>query len=225
MIETINLADIQHRFYQGDFKVLKMNTGFQIDQFKKTIDSYMDKFGTMKKDGYENYKAIALQYFDENNRFFDSIMSTDYVQTEKKIFFKKNELALELQNIYDTFNFIRLTRGRVIIADPGFKMTKHVDGSHINTLHIPITTNLKAAIVIDEEEFHLPADGSAYLINATIPHFAFNHSQSDSRMHITFPIGPPSFKKWKRSQIDQLHKYFEMMKMDMASFDLDISDD
>ncbi len=225
MIETINLSEIQQRFYQSDFKVLKIETRFQIDKFKKTIDSYVDKFGTIKKDGYENYKAIALQYFDENNRFFDSIMSTDYVQTEKKIYSKKNELAFELQDIYDTFKFIRLTRGRVIIADPGFKMTKHVDGAHINTLHIPITTNLKTAIVIDEEEFHLPVDGSAYLINATIPHFAYNDSQIDSRMHITFPIGPPSFKKWKRSQIYQLHKYFDMMKMDMTSFDLDICDD
>lgn len=225
MIEVISESEIQQRYYLGNFKVLKIETSFSISKFKSTIDRYIEMHGTQNKDGYSNYKAIALQYADQNNPFFDSIMSSDYSQSEKKIYNKRNDLALELIEIFNRLSFIRLSRGRVIIAEPGFKMVQHTDGAYINTLHIPITSDKKALLVIGDEEFYLPADGSSYLVNATIPHFAYNSSEYDSRMHITFPIGPPSFKSWKKSQINSMSQYFEMMKMDISQFGLDITDD
>lgn len=225
MIEVIAATEIQQRYYLGNFKVLKIETAFSISKFKSIIDRYIAIYGTQNKDGYLNYKGIALQYADQHNPFFDSIMSSDYVQSEKKIYNKKNDLALELAEIFTQLSLIRLSRGRVIIAEPGFKMAQHTDGAHINTLHIPITSHENAKIVIGGEEFYLPADGSSYLVNATIPHYACNSSEHISRMHITFPIGPPSFKSWKKSQINNMSKYFEMMKMDIAQFGLDITDD
>lgn len=225
MIEVIAESDIQQRYYLGNFKILKIETSFPILEFKRIIDHYISNYGTRKKDGYQNYRAIALQYADQADQFFDSIMSSDYAQSTKKIYSKKNSLALELNDIFAKLDFIRLSRGRVIIADPGFKMVEHVDGAHINTLHIPIVTDENAKIVIDGEEFHLPADGSIYLVNATIPHYAYNDSVENSRMHITFPIGPPSFKKWKRSQIINMNKYFEMMQIDISKFGLEIMED
>lgn len=225
MIETIEIKQLQEKYISGDFKIVRINTNFPISEFKTTIDQYIDKYGVVNKDGYPNYKAIALQYSDEANPFFDSVLSSDYSKAEKKIYYKKNALAHELGLIYSEFSSVRLSRGRVIVAEPGFKMVEHTDGAHIHTLHIPITTCEHAGIVVGGETYFMPADGSSYLLNATIPHSAFNHSKSESRMHITFPIGPPSFRNWKRSQINLFKHYFEMMGADIDLFNLNIIED
>lgn len=225
MIESIETSQLQEKYISGNFKLIRINTKFPIDKFKQIIDRYILRYGAISKDGYPNYKSIALQYFDEANPFFDSVLSSDYSKSEKKIYYKKNDLALELGSIYSEFASVRLSRGRVIIAEPGFKMKEHVDGAHIHTLHIPITTCDQAGIVIGGETYLMPADGSAYLLNATIPHYAFNQSKTESRMHITFPIGPPSFLNWKRSELESMKSYFEMMNMKIEDFNLKIIDE
>ena len=224
MITEVTLESLQQHYFNGQFKVLKISTGFPIDKFKEIIDRYILKYGTLKKDGYSNYKGIALQYYHEENPFFDSLQSSEYIKAEKVIYFKKNALALELDEIYKKLSPIRLSRGRVIIAEPGFKMSEHTDGHHIHTLHIPLTSDPECVLIIEGESFYLPADGSTYLVNATKPHYVVNESRVD-RMHVTFPIGPPSFHSWKKSEIQSLHRYFEMMGVTPNDFGLEVRED
>ena len=41
-------------------------------------------------------------------------------------------------------------------------------------IHVPIVTNEGNRLVIGDSCYHLPGDGSAYYVNTTKPHTAFN---------------------------------------------------
>ncbi|OFZ29179.1 MAG: hypothetical protein A2622_14145 [Bdellovibrionales bacterium RIFCSPHIGHO2_01_FULL_40_29] len=224
LIETINICEIQNKYFQANFEIIKISCQIDVEKSYSIIQKYISKFGLMKKDGYSTYEGIGLQYHDSHNIYFDSIMSSDYTNSKKVIYNKINPLGEDLVDIYNTFSNIRLSRGRVIIAKPGFRMASHTDGAHINTLHIPILSSPDSIIVINNTSYHLPADGSAYLVNATMPHYAYNNSAESDRVHITFPIGPPSFKSWKRADLAKYDDYFRMMNIDITAFKLEISD-
>ena len=50
-------------------------------------------------------------------------------------------------------------------------------------LHIPIITNVGCRMIIEEESYHLPADGNAYITDNTKYHNFFNGSEIN-RVHI-----------------------------------------
>jgi hypothetical protein len=71
-------------------------------------------------------------------------------------------------------------RSGVVSLHPGRFITKHFDigAEYITRLQIPIVTNPGAVIGVKTEggwnEYHLPADGSIFFINAGIEHYAIN---------------------------------------------------
>lgn len=50
-------------------------------------------------------------------------------------------------------------------------------------LHIPVYTHAHCFLLIDEDRIHLPADGTAYIVDTTKNHTALNCSKID-RIHI-----------------------------------------
>lgn len=72
-------------------------------------------------------------------------------------------------------------RSGVVSLHPGRFITKHFDigAEYITRLQIPIVTNPGAVIGVKTEggwnEYHLPADGSIFFINAGIEHYAINN--------------------------------------------------
>ena len=50
-------------------------------------------------------------------------------------------------------------------------------------LHIPVYTHAHCFLLIDEDRIHLPADGTAYIVDTTKNHTALNCSKKD-RIHI-----------------------------------------
>ena len=71
-------------------------------------------------------------------------------------------------------------RSGVVSLHPGRFITKHFDigAEYITRLQIPIVTNPGAVIGVKTaggwNEYHLPADGSIFFINAGIEHYAIN---------------------------------------------------
>lgn len=73
-------------------------------------------------------------------------------------------------------------RVRLSLLKAGGESTKHRDapeGRYSIRLHIPIFTNSGAVFVCDEGEAHMPADGSAYILNVSREHQVFNRGTTD----------------------------------------------
>ena len=73
----------------------------------------------------------------------------------------------------------------IIKHTPGAKLEKHVDGTNIQRLHIPIISDKEAKFLYGEKletEYNLEV-GIAYLINASIPHGTIHKGIGD-RVHL-----------------------------------------
>lgn len=65
-------------------------------------------------------------------------------------------------------------RWSLSVQPPGGKVTKHSDHEDEYTVWIPIYT--KGSAIVFDKEYELPADGSAYLLDTTVPHYTENNS-------------------------------------------------
>ena len=87
----------------------------------------------------------------------------------------------------ETVNQIRAVglepaRIRLSLLKAGGHSSKHRDapeGSYSIRLHIPIFTNSGATFVCENEEAHMPSDGSAYIIDVSREHQVFNRGKTD----------------------------------------------
>lgn len=73
-------------------------------------------------------------------------------------------------------------RVRLSILKSGGHSTKHRDapeGQYSIRLHIPIITNPGAVFATQDEESHMPADGSAYILDVSREHQVFNRGHQD----------------------------------------------
>tara|TARA_B100000123_G_scaffold73307_1_gene52564 strand:+ start:1103 stop:1336 length:234 start_codon:yes stop_codon:yes gene_type:complete len=59
-------------------------------------------------------------------------------------------------------------------------------------IHIPIITNVGCKMVIEDESFHMPANGSAYVTDNTKYHNFFNGSEID-RVHLVATMLRPFY--------------------------------
>ena len=81
-------------------------------------------------------------------------------------------------------------RARWTIITPSGATTWHrdmADNLYGVRLHIPVITNPDCAFITDEGSFHMPADGSCYLVAVNKMHKAVNLGQED-RIHIIMDV-------------------------------------
>ena len=81
-------------------------------------------------------------------------------------------------------------RWAVSVQPPGGKVSLHSDQDDEATVWIPIITNGNCITFVDQNIDHnlnLRADGSAYLLDTTIPHYTYNSTNQD-RVTIIFRI-------------------------------------
>lgn len=76
-------------------------------------------------------------------------------------------------------------RWSVSVQPPGGKVSKHSDADDECTVWLPIYT--KGPAITFDKEYNLKADGSAYLLDTTQPHFTFN-SSNQTRVTIIFRL-------------------------------------
>ena len=74
-----------------------------------------------------------------------------------------------------------LCRTRVMMMKP--KTTYYWHNDATKRLHIPIVTHEHCFLVLEDERIHLPADGTAYVVDTTKYHTAMNCSKIN-RIHI-----------------------------------------
>ena len=142
------------------------NMGFKM---KKAVSDFtpVQRLKGMTNTASEFYHP----YYDERNYTKPTNYCTDYI----------NEFLHSFKSIS--------CRSAVVALHPGRFITKHFDigAEYITRLQIPIVTNENAVIGVKTtngwNEYHLPADGSIFLVNAGVEHYAIN-SGNDVRYQI-----------------------------------------
>ena len=101
------------------------------------------------------------------------------------------EICPEFKNTYveEVYNLInkrwKIGRVRFLMKPPRTCLSWHRDPEM--RLHIPIITNKGCKMVIENEAFHMPANGSAYLTDNRQYHNFFNGSEIE-RVHLVATV-------------------------------------
>ena len=111
------------------------------------------------------------------------------------------EICPEFKNTYveEVYNLInkrfKIGRVRFLMKPPRTCLSWHRDPE--KRLHIPIITNKGCKMVIEDEAFHMPANGNAYLTDNTKYHNFFNGSEIE-RVHLVATVlGNITDESWK----------------------------
>ena len=133
--------------------------------------------------GSLKYK-FGEDFFDDNGNLKEAKIKL--TQSEFTIFNKELN-GTYLESVHDTiakdYNFGRMR----VMAMPHKKcMSIHVDTS--KRIHIPVVTNENCLMIIDNQVYHMPATGDAYLTDTTKPHTALNANHSFMRLHLLFDL-------------------------------------
>ncbi len=115
---------------------------------------------------------------------------TDWKEEERLIAVDETEYT-EICNpfigtyIEEVYNIIKaewkIGRMRFLMKPPRTCLSWHRDPE--KRIHIPIITNPGCRMVIEEESYHMPADGSVYITDNTKYHNFFNGGEID-RLHL-----------------------------------------
>ena len=130
-----------------------------------------------------NVRGLYWTYPDTDNH---EVQRLPYIEEEKY-----TELCPEFKGTYveEVYNLInkrwKIGRVRFLMKPPRTCLSWHRDPEM--RLHIPIITNQGCKMVIEDEAFHMPANGSAYLTDNTKYHNFFNGSEIE-RVHLVATV-------------------------------------
>jgi len=141
-----------------------------------------DQFEDQMKDSHLSVQICLQGIHVEMDPYFGSrtlehISNEGFEEEDFNIF-----LFPELDYTNSIIEDLNMFRTRVMILKPKTCLSLHADPR--KRIHIPIDTNENCFIMIDQYAHHLPADGSAYLVDTTKLHTAINASLGSNRTHI-----------------------------------------
>lgn len=108
------------------------------------------------------------------------ILKSNIWNEEKDLFPYTLEIAEKIKNVFD-FNSITYRS-----VQPNTAYNWHVDPGQM-CFHVPLITNSGSWFIYEHRCFHMPADGSVYIVNNGRPH-TFVNSGYEPRVHLTFEI-------------------------------------
>lgn len=146
-----------------------------------------------------NFEDIRIQKILNSKSKKDLLLRVDpespnYIpETDERNYTKRTEIATDsFAHLLDSFQ-AKVTRSRFAVLMPGFRTATHIDSDTDYTIriHIPLITNTDATFGIIKKgqlkQIHLPADGSAWFVNAGYPHFVENLG-NQPRVHIIIAL-------------------------------------
>ena len=159
---------------------------FDIINLHNQVVDILNKQPALAKDSTPSYLGIGLHYYDDKNPYYDCL---NYLKKTQPglIYTKPNEYGKQFKFVYDLFQNLSFTRGRILIAKAGHKGNNHTDEQTAFRLHIPIITNEKCLMNFSDKSYHMPADGSAYITNTKKPH-SFENMGNNDRIHLVFTV-------------------------------------
>lgn len=191
---TIEPTDILHHTKAKDFDVLRIEHHFNIALIQEMTTKILADHTLIMKDHYDTYQGIGMQYHDPDNKLYDCVEQTAFIDNKAMAklrefhnFLTLNEIGEQFSFIYNTmerFNII-LNRGRILAARPGHVHSEHKDNDI--RIHLPVFTNQDCWMIYGEDAYHMPADGSMYLINGFRLHRFYNKGTMD-RIHMVWLV-------------------------------------
>ena len=174
----------------NDKNVQKLNFQFDVDKLKKSLDWLLEHadinrvnqlclthapFAKPHPDDYyyQGAGSLAYEYYATTQGVArrqvppPGLVEQDFfefIDKAKDTYFYK--VFKELNTQYT------IGRMRVVKIHALHCLTLHKDPT--KRIHIPIISNSGNKLVVDDKVYFLPADGSAYMVDTTKPHTAFN---------------------------------------------------
>jgi hypothetical protein len=178
--------------------------GIDIDKLGKTYFDFRSKLGFRTDDkSLRDFNAICINRIpgDENSitggnvrGLYWTYPDSTNIEEQRLPYIEEHkytELCPEFKDTYieEVYNQItkkfKLGRVRFLMKPPRSCLSWHRDPEM--RLHIPIITNKGNIMVIENEAFHMPANGDGYVTNNTKYHNFFNGSEID-RVHLVATI-------------------------------------
>jgi hypothetical protein len=173
----------------------KLNIHFDLDLVKGAYETAKSNIGfsgnavnCISLTHPENGDTTA----DERGIFWTMDGSYNEIQVERFVnedAYKVFEPLLNetyLRNIYDILSkHYKIGRMRILKLDSRTSLSYHRDPEA--RLHIPIITNPGSLMIIENEAYHMKADGGVYYVDTTKYHTALNGGEHE-RIHIVATI-------------------------------------
>lgn len=178
--------------------------GIDIDKLGKAYFDFRSKLGFRTDDkSLRDFNAICVNRIpgDENSitggnvrGLYWTYPDTTNVEEQRLPYIEEHkytELCPEFVGTYieEVYNQItskfKLGRVRFLMKPPRSCLSWHRDPEM--RLHIPVITNVGCKMVIEDEAFHMPANGDGYITDNTKYHNFFNGSEID-RVHLVATV-------------------------------------
>jgi hypothetical protein len=131
------------------------------------------------------YKGVGSLYHNDGIRkqieHIDK--ESDYTEFNKNLY---NSYFYHIYNCWTGDYGLKLGRIRLMKLNKKCCLSWHVDTD--KRIHLPIITDEKCKVVIDDHAFHLPANGNSFIVDTTLPHTVFNGSMNTERVHLVGTI-------------------------------------
>jgi hypothetical protein len=174
-------------------KFRKLNIHFDIQAIKDAYEYAVNEIGfsgnvvnciSLTHSASEKSDPRGIFWMQDDD--YTEIQVEKFVNEEAYRVFEPLLMDTYLKNVYDTLSqHFRLGRVRILKLDRRSSLSYHRDPE--NRLHIPIITNPGALMIVDNEAYHMKADGSAYYMNTTKYHTAINGGDNP-RIHLVATI-------------------------------------
>jgi len=171
-----------------------LNINFDIDALKDAYDFAVEKIGF---EG-EKVNCISLTHpenllqadtrgiFWTRDNEYEEYQVEKYVDETSYRVFEPLLMTTYFKNIYDTLSkHYKLGRVRVLKLNSRSCLSYHRDPEC--RLHIPIITNPGALMIVDNQVYHMKANGSTYYMNTKEYHSALNGG-SEPRVHLVATV-------------------------------------
>lgn len=200
---SIHPGDVIARAQTSNFHVLRIPLQLDLESLQQRLRQSQTGFPWLTKDKLRGYRGLGLHYSNFDQRFTDAIDASSQFESDPsggyprvrnlrpfQMYEKINEAGHLFESLFLRLHPLKTFRSRLLTIEPGFEMkAAHVDGDVSVRIHIPLETNPDAWIEVEGTRYHLPADGSGYLVNTSLYHRVGNHGESD-RTHFVAMIYP-----------------------------------
>jgi len=164
------------------YEVFRENLGFTTDDPSKVDFNAIcinRKPGDPNSITGGNVRGLYWTYADESGKEEQRLPE---IQEEQYTEICPDFEATYIEEVYNDIQAkYKVGRVRFLMKPPRSCLSWHRDPN--KRLHIPIITNPGCRMVIDDESFHMPANGNAYICNNDQYHNFFNGSEID-RVHL-----------------------------------------
>jgi|TARA_R110002124_G_scaffold125837_6_gene285160 hypothetical protein len=171
----------------------KLNIHFDIEAIIEAYNLAVEKIGfsgnlvncislTHKNSGVNDQRGV----FWTMNEDYKEVQVERFVNEDAYKVFEPLLYETYLKNVYDVLSkHFKLGRIRILKLGSRTSLSFHRDPEA--RIHIPIITNPGALMVVNNEAFHMPANGSAYFVDTTKYHTALNGGNVE-RVHLVATI-------------------------------------